>query len=47
VIYFFTMQELEGFLTSRIEEAQRGEFSTQDFDGIIAKAKKKWRNARK
>jgi hypothetical protein len=32
---------------ARIEEAQHGEFSTQDFDGIIAKAKKKWRNASK
>jgi hypothetical protein len=33
------MQELEGFLTPRIEEAQRGEFSTKDFDGVIAEAK--------
>ncbi len=34
-----TMQEIEGFLTPRIEEVQRGEFSTKDLDGIIAEAK--------
>jgi Antitoxin ParD len=33
------MSQLEQFLLPRIEEAQRGEFSSKDFDGIIAEAK--------
>jgi Antitoxin ParD len=33
------MRQLEQFLLPRIEEARRGEFSTQDFDSIIAEAK--------
>lgn len=33
------MRQLEQLLIPRIEEARRGEFSTQDFDGIIAEAK--------
>ncbi len=33
------MSQLEQFLLPRIEEAQRGEFSRKDFDGIIAEAK--------
>lgn len=33
------MRELEAFLLPRVQEAQEGRFSTQDFDGIIAEAK--------
>jgi hypothetical protein len=33
------MSQLEQFLLPRIEEAQRGEFSSKDFDSIIAEAK--------
>ncbi len=33
------MHQLEGFLSPPIEEAQHGEFSSKDFDGIIAEAR--------
>ncbi len=33
------MQQLEGFLAPRIEEVQRGEFSSKDFDEIISEAR--------
>jgi Antitoxin ParD len=33
------MRQLEQFLIPRIEEARQGEFSSQDFDSIIAEAK--------
>lgn len=33
------MRQLEHLLIPRIEEARRGEFSTEDFDGVIAEAK--------
>ncbi len=33
------LKQLEDFLKPRIEAAGRGEFSSKDFDGIIAEAK--------